>query len=623
MTDNEIPTATNQDISLLLSGGGFRATLFHLGVVRCLRERKLLENVKQIYSVSGGSILAGHIAKNWNDYIGQEDQFDRATSELVDFTRQGVRESIVRLRAMFWCICVLILSILTSTTWLLAGFQSDFPFWIWVATVPVAALIGYLIQPYFKPVYVLENAYRRLFGRVRLADVTSNAPDLFVLGTNLTAGSLTCFTREGIVFDLLEGESSQSVDVQVPLAAAVAASSAFPPLFSPWIFNPRKHNLDRKNFPFSKYISDGGVYDNLGVAAAIKLSPKESLILVSDAERRFDWATNQSFRFVVSRTSRAFDIVMNRLSTISHVNWGKSSRRAVSKRSATFLRLQDDRDYVDDDQYRRWRPIYTHTRQVRTDLDSFSEPEIQCLVSAGYLAASQWIDSKARVPDGTRINANGFPILSDPNKGWLPVKRTGALDVDPETVFSKSTTSQLKFIDFRNWQFWSIIGMLLCIAILNPISISWMRGFPVSVSELMLRAEHVERIETLKPFLTAIEPQAIDLVSERHLPRKQNLLLEIPMSSANWFFLRRQEFVFSVECKLRDSEVEYVRSVIVTQDGSYFSYCQPLPRDSSGNRTFICPKTEEDQLLVIFLVVGTSEQAETLTSGDFTIQVHK
>ncbi len=45
-------------LGLSLSGGGFRATLFHLGVVRLLRDAKLLKNVTHVCSVSGGSILA-------------------------------------------------------------------------------------------------------------------------------------------------------------------------------------------------------------------------------------------------------------------------------------------------------------------------------------------------------------------------------------------------------------------------------------------------------------------------------------------------------------------------------------------------------------------------------------
>jgi predicted acylesterase/phospholipase RssA len=44
-------------LGLALSGGGLRATLYHLGVVRFLRDAGLLRDVTHMVSVSGGSIL--------------------------------------------------------------------------------------------------------------------------------------------------------------------------------------------------------------------------------------------------------------------------------------------------------------------------------------------------------------------------------------------------------------------------------------------------------------------------------------------------------------------------------------------------------------------------------------
>jgi NTE family protein len=45
-------------IGLALSGGGIRAAVFHLGVLRRLAEQEFLENVSQISTVSGGSLRA-------------------------------------------------------------------------------------------------------------------------------------------------------------------------------------------------------------------------------------------------------------------------------------------------------------------------------------------------------------------------------------------------------------------------------------------------------------------------------------------------------------------------------------------------------------------------------------
>src|ERR1700754_3902754 len=61
------------DITLCLSGGGLRATYFHLGVIWALRQKGLLKKVKRVYAVSGGSIAAAHFALNWSKYVGSSD----------------------------------------------------------------------------------------------------------------------------------------------------------------------------------------------------------------------------------------------------------------------------------------------------------------------------------------------------------------------------------------------------------------------------------------------------------------------------------------------------------------------------------------------------------------------
>mgnify|MGYP005712028547 CR=1 FL=1 len=74
-------------LGLALSGGGFRATLYHLGVIRYLRDIGALQEVSDIASVSGGSILAAHLVLNWDKYTGDEDEFSACllyTSDAAD-----------------------------------------------------------------------------------------------------------------------------------------------------------------------------------------------------------------------------------------------------------------------------------------------------------------------------------------------------------------------------------------------------------------------------------------------------------------------------------------------------------------------------------------------------------
>jgi predicted acylesterase/phospholipase RssA len=81
---------------LALSGGGFRATLYHLGVIRYLRDSGALEHVSDIAAVSGGSILAAHLALNWSRYTGDDAAFAEAAGEIIRFVQFDLRNHIVR-----------------------------------------------------------------------------------------------------------------------------------------------------------------------------------------------------------------------------------------------------------------------------------------------------------------------------------------------------------------------------------------------------------------------------------------------------------------------------------------------------------------------------------------------
>src|SRR5215468_4700751 len=83
-------------IGLALSGGGFRATLYHLGLVRFLRDAGILPQVTHITSVSGGSIFAAHLVLNWSRYNGSANDFDSAAAEFLRFIRMDVRNRIMR-----------------------------------------------------------------------------------------------------------------------------------------------------------------------------------------------------------------------------------------------------------------------------------------------------------------------------------------------------------------------------------------------------------------------------------------------------------------------------------------------------------------------------------------------
>src|SRR5689334_8570728 len=54
-------------VGLCLSGGGYRAMLFHVGTLRRLNETGWLKKITRVSSVSGGSIVAATLGKAWQD----------------------------------------------------------------------------------------------------------------------------------------------------------------------------------------------------------------------------------------------------------------------------------------------------------------------------------------------------------------------------------------------------------------------------------------------------------------------------------------------------------------------------------------------------------------------------
>jgi predicted acylesterase/phospholipase RssA len=87
-------------LGLALSGGGFRASFFHLGVLRRLAELDLLRHVATLSTVSGGSILGTHyylyLKRYYEDRNGNlsRDDYVQLVAELERDFRRGNRKDL-------------------------------------------------------------------------------------------------------------------------------------------------------------------------------------------------------------------------------------------------------------------------------------------------------------------------------------------------------------------------------------------------------------------------------------------------------------------------------------------------------------------------------------------------
>ena len=222
-----------EGIALCLSGGGYRAMLFHLGALWRLNETGHLHRLARVSSVSGGSIIAGVLALNWERLA-----FD-GTGVAAGFDEQIVAP----VRAM-------------------AGRTIDWQ----------AILLGTLLPG------TAERAARRRLPQapLRRHDPAADPDRTRVrLQRHQPAIGRALALLQAVPVGLPRGEVKSPT---LELAVAVAASSAFPPFLSPVVLDlddgsvePGTGN-DLQHPPFTTRVvlADGGVYDNLGLETAWK-----------------------------------------------------------------------------------------------------------------------------------------------------------------------------------------------------------------------------------------------------------------------------------------------------------------------------------------------------------------
>lgn len=258
--DLEAPRDPEAGVALCLSGGGYRAMVFHLGTLLRLNEAGALSKLARVSSVSGGSITAGVLGLHWKELVW--DAAGRATNL--------TERVITPVRAM-------------------AG-----------TTIDAEAIITGIFTPGTISEKVQRAYEETLFGEATLQDLPSDSegPRFVINATNVQSGALWRFSKP-FMADYLVGRVPNPT---IRLSLAVTASSAFPPVLSPArlklqhadFLPDRDCPLQKEPFTTNIVLSDGGVYDNLGLETAWK---RYRTVLVSDGggklsaeeEPKHDW----------------------------------------------------------------------------------------------------------------------------------------------------------------------------------------------------------------------------------------------------------------------------------------------------------------------------------------------
>jgi NTE family protein len=361
------PRAERDGIGLCLSGGGYRAALFHLGALRRLNEFGILAKLKTISSVSGGSIISAHLATRlpWPLSGPVPDWESRVAAPFRRFTSTNIR---------------------------------------------TPALIASLL-PWKTGGEALAGQYEKRLTTLKLAGLP-DAPRFVYCATDLAFGTNWVFEKDRIG-DYEAGHGPPPPEYAVALAAG--ASSCFPPVFKPLRLHLDPARLTGGSFPRGGErderirglaLSDGGVYDNLGLEPVWK---DHAVVLSSDGGALFGTGSDTGFVWEVKRylaipENQAL-AVRKRWLMASFIGgimegtyWGIGGATSSYSGSGGYSKELASEVIAG----------------IRTDLDAFSDAEAAVLENHGYLLADAAV--KRHVP--ARLPAAVQP-LAVPHPDWM------------------------------------------------------------------------------------------------------------------------------------------------------------------------------------------------------------
>jgi len=436
-------------LGLALSGGGFRATLFHLGIVKALLDRGVLEDVRHITSVSGGSILAAHLVLHWDEYTDPS-TFAEPAREIIEFARKDVRGRVFR-RLL---------------------------------------LPPYLLLPYLGNLrqrrrlrrdgtvrnLLFERDLHALFGEMLLRDLPAKAPKvrLDILTTNLTQGSLAYFSNGEFVAS--DEPSADRIETPITVARAVMTSALFPGFFPTVEFNAENLVVEPGKFSRTQYFTDGGVYDNLGIRRfqTVLAQDENALeqVLVSDASGAFDWLIESETLGYWKTALRSSEVFMKRLADLECELAGGDSEQFK------FLRISDvaENGVLPE-------TVQEQIKHIRTDLDRFSVSEIRAVVMHGYEVAARATEGWTDVPASKMVPWDPFPeVPREPEMRWVDQLRRARFH--PSGLFNR-----------RDWPSYVYPALLILALVLL---VNWYQGQRVHWhygDQVRVNGEIVDRVD--------------------------------------------------------------------------------------------------------------------------------
>jgi predicted acylesterase/phospholipase RssA len=421
--DYALTSVIRGKLGLALSGGGFRASLYHIGMLAKLAELDLLRSIEYLSCVSGGSIIGAHYYLGIRHLLQSTGDNEITRQDYIDLVRRIEKEFLagvqrnIRTRVLSeWRTSLKMIFVPDYSRTTRAGELYESELYARVDDGETHAprwLDELLITPKgedpvrFRP---KDHNWRR----------SNKVPILILNATALNTGHNWQFTATWMgeppgTIDTIDAnyrlrrmyyDDAPDGNRKVRLGHAVAASACVPGIFEPIPLNRLyerqipKYERDSKQSAAEPIVRlvDGGVHDNQGVAAL--LDQGCSVFIVSDASGQMnalDFPSNK----ILGVPLRANDILQARVREAQYRELC-SRRRAGLLKGLMFIHLKKDLpvelvDWIDCQDpseppaaspltpYGVQREIQRRLAAVRTDLDSFSDAEAYALMCSAYL----------------------------------------------------------------------------------------------------------------------------------------------------------------------------------------------------------------------------------------------
>jgi len=346
----EIEVKRRTGLALALSGGGYRASLYHLGLLRRLNEIGLLSQVDAISSVSGGSITNAVLAKTvdrWKSGQLDRPEWDRMIRDpLANFCRNNIR------------------------TWPILKSLMQF----WKNGVAVSEI---------------EKAYYQLLTDQTLGDLSSEV-DFIFCASDLVFSTMWYYRAKTSANRRTGNYRAGWVKEwkTIPVARAVAASSCFPPIFGPQHGGYQPEEMVRPGNAHPTWetlipklrLTDGGVYDNLGLQPVWDAYQK---LICSDGGTPLVFKATEG----PLQLKRYTDVIQGQVSGLRRRMLIERDQNPAIDFRGCYLGLHQGALPMGYSQ-----PFIDQVLiNVRTDLDCFSETEARVLENHSYTLADHYL----------------------------------------------------------------------------------------------------------------------------------------------------------------------------------------------------------------------------------------